>query len=103
MVKLEITAVPEGLLHNSFCNCSAVGVPEAQISSTQGPPEATEINIHNLPEHWVDKKHEPDGTSFCHLDVPEAASDQDITKLKNIIKGPIQFSTGANVGAATNV
>ena len=41
--------------------------PDAQQDSSVG-----DMDIHECPEHWKDKKREPTGTSPCHLEVDEA-------------------------------
>ena len=60
--------------------------------------EAT-VDIHDLHSHWQDDKHEPDGTDFGHIAVePKVISANPLTP-EQIIQGPLQFTTGVNIGA----
>ena len=61
------------------------------------------VDLHNLPPHWRDDKHELDGTSFEHLDVPENVLRKEQLSPSDVVRGPIQFSIGANIGATTLV
>ena len=64
--------------------------------------EAT-VDIHNLPSHWQDDKHEPDGTDFGHIAVePRVISANPLTP-EQMIPGGLRFTSGVNVGANTLV
>ena len=57
--------------------------------------------IYIVPQHWRDDKHELDGTAFSHIAIePTIATTNPLTP-EQIIRGPLQFTTGANVGATT--
>ena len=58
-----------------------------------------DIDVHNLPEHWTDEKHEPCGTAMAHLEVSEAVIASRPLRDQDVIRGPIQFTVGANTGA----
>ena len=59
------------------------------------------VDIHNIPSHWQDDKHEPDGKDFWHIAVePKVISANPLTP-EQIIQGPLQFTTGVNIGAIT--
>ena len=55
------------------------------------------MDIHNLPEHWTDTKHEPDGTSFEHLEVDSKVIESRYLPPEDVLEWPIQFVTGENV------
>ena len=66
------------------------GKPEVESSG--------DLDIHELPEHWKDEKHEPTGTAPCHLEVSEAIIESRKIVPDDIVQGPIQFTVGTNSG-----
>ena len=70
-------------------------------TTSGGKPEVEpsgDLDIHELPEHWKDEKHEPTGTAPCHLEVSEAIIESRKIVPDDIVQGPIQFTVGANSG-----
>ena len=66
-----------------------------------GPkPEAPEagIDIHNIPEHWKDEKHEETCAAMAHLEIDEATMASRQVLQANLVDGPIQFTVGPNIG-----
>ncbi len=66
-----------------------------------GPkPEApvAEFDIHDIPEHWRDDKHETTGTAMAHLEIAEAVIASRPVLHSDLVDGPIQFTVGPNVG-----
>ena len=66
------------------------GTPEAELSG--------DIDIHELPEHWKDEKHEPTVTAPCHLEVSEAIIESRKVMPDDVVKGPIQLTVSINSG-----
>ena len=66
-------------------------------------PEApqAEMDIHSIPEHWKDEKHEVDGTAMAHLEIAEAVIASRRVLQSDLVDGPIQFTVGPNIGAQT--
>ena len=58
-----------------------------------------DIDVHNLPDHWKDTKHEESGTAIEHLDVPTSIIDKWPLRQDEILNGPIQFTVGENIGS----
>ena len=56
-------------------------------------------DIHNLPSHWKDTKHEPSGTAFAHLEVPAATAAARPLLPEEVIRGSIEFIIGEKTGA----
>ena len=61
--------------------------PKPAVTSSEGEF----VDVHNLPPHWKDDKHELDGTAFEHLAVSEEVLKKDPIDPSAIVRGPIQF------------
>ena len=59
----------------------------------------TGVDIHNIPEHWRDEKHEPNGTSMGYLEIGEAIIASRRVLQADLVDGPIQFTVGVNIWA----
>ena len=64
---------------------------------------ATRIDVHHKPQDQRDDKHKIDGMVLVHFDVSEEALKHESTDPVDVIRGPIHFSVGANIGATTLV
>ena len=54
------------------------------------------MDIHKLPEQFEGEKHEPTGTSPCHVEVDEAIFESRQFLPNDLIRGPINFPAGIN-------
>ena len=72
----------------------------SEIHAAGREPEApqAEIDIHNIPEHWEDEKHEATGTSMAHLEIDEAVIASKQVLQSDLVDGPIQFTVGPTIG-----
>ena len=67
--------------------------------TSQGASSEFGVDIHSIPSHWKDEKHEPTGTDTAHLEINEAVIASRQVLRKDLVDGPVQFTVGANTGA----
>ena len=96
--------IPEVTPSPSFAH-SSVGAALGELIGGRmisgGQPEVEpsgDIDIHELPEHWKDEKHDPTGTAPCHREASEAIIESRKVMPEDVVQGPIQFTVGINSG-----
>ena len=73
-------------------------ISEIHSAGPQPKSPDSEFNIHDLPDHWRDDKHEATGTSMTHLEISEAVIASRQVLPSDLVDGPVQFTVGPNTG-----
>ena len=77
-----------------------IGGPIISEDGLSSAAATQQDDIHNLPSHWKDTKHDPSGTAFAHLEVDAAIAATRPLLPEDVARGQIKFVIGEITGAA---